>query len=646
MDLGGFNPGQQEAVCHYLGPCEVIAGAGSGKTRVLTYRIAHLIEEYGVEPSRILACTFTKKAAGEMAERLEQLIGAAEEDVNVSTIHSLCFRILREEWRLQGKHFDVLADYDQKRLMKEVLAPPGPRNPDGLNLDYDLAAALRAVGLYKNDLHTVDDAYRMAGDDPGARLKARIYQIYEKKKRDVFAVDFDDMLLLAHRMLAENPAILAKWQSRFEHILVDEFQDTNRAQWEIIRMLAEPENNLFVVGDDWQSIYAFRGARPEYMIRFQDWYPDARRIFLDVNYRCPGKVIDLSNRLIKRNSNQVDKTLSAHNAPGVTPALAAADDEDHEAEQVWAEIQALMQEHGYGYGDFAILYRTNAQSRAFEDVFIRENVPHIVVGSAGFYARREIKDLVAYLDVIMDPDEATESVKRVINVPSRYLGKQFIRQVEEHAAREGTSFYAALTSCPGLKPFQRRGVTDFTDVIEYLRRQEDLEPADVILRVREYTGYDTWLMKDEGVTDGDEADNQRIDNLDELVAAARKFRSLPEFVRFAQEAAESKPPDEGAGDRIQLMSLHRSKGLEFPVVVMAGVNQGLLPHKNATQYVDGEIVPESVEEERRLCYVGMTRAKQRLLLSYMGSYRGKDAEPSMFLTEIFGQPEQPAVSLG
>lgn len=631
MNFDGMNDGQKAAVLHMYGPCVVIAGAGSGKTRVLTHRIAHLIEE-GIPARNILACTFTKKAANEMAERLGSLVGPAVEDLNVSTIHSMCYRILREEWRNQGRYYDVLADHEQKRILKQLLAPPGPKNSDGMNWDLDIGQALRSIGNFKNDLIAVDQAYQMSGDDGFKRRLARLYQLYEQKKRVIAKVDFDDMLILCYQMLSENPAILSKWQSRFTFILVDEFQDTNHAQWEIIRMLAEPERNLFVVGDDWQSIYAFRGAKPEYIINFESYYSGAQVIFLDVNYRCTENIIRLSNAVIGNNRNQVKKTLRAHNPPGQEPATMEAVDQDHEASLVLGEIEALRKEHGYNWSDFAILFRTNAQSRAFEDLFIRQNIPHIILGSQGFYARREIRDIVAYLEVALDP-HSDDAVKRVINVPSRYLGKVFVQTVEQWAARHGISFFDALTSCPDILNYQARNVVQFLDAIHQIARVQD--PAEAVMAVRDIAGYDDYLRKEEG--GADDADNFRLENLNELVSAALKFRTVGEFVRFAKEAGEAKPSDEGVGDRIQLMSFHRSKGLEFPVVFMVGVNQGLLPHKNACVFVNGELVPESVEEERRLCYVGMTRSKKRLYMSHVQAYQGKDMVPSMFLGELHGR---------
>jgi len=628
MDLSGLNENQHQAVLHREGPCCVIAGAGSGKTRVLTYRIAHLVNT-GVRARDILACTFTRKAAGEMGERLQALIGAAVEDLNLGTIHSICLRILREEWRDQGIHYDVLSEWEQKKIVKDILAPRSSKNPDGMNWDLDVAAALRRIGSFKNELLTVNEVWRRAEADLNLHRYAQLYELYERKKAEIGRIDFDDMLLLCHTLIADNPAILGKWQQRFKWVLVDEVQDTNRAQWEILRMLARPEDNIFVVGDDYQSIYGFRGAHPEYIVRFKDWYQEARVIVLDTNYRSTENIITASNAVIANNRNQVKKTLKAFNGRGDDPTILQADDEDHEAEIIADEIEALAA-RGVGYGDVAVLYRTNAQSRPFEDAFIARAIPHYVVGACGFYGRKEVKDIIAYLEAVVDPS-ADDAVTRVINVPSRYLGKAFVTQVQRWASMKGVSLLEALVSCPGLKPYQQRGVLDFLDIIETIRHRGP-SPAEAVMLARRLARYDEHLRRDEGADD--DADNSRIDNLNELVSAATRFGTLPEFVRFAKSAAQDKADDDQAPDKVQLMTLHKAKGLEFDHVVVAGACQGLLPHRNSVEYIDGEIVPESVEEERRLCYVGMTRARKTLYLSHFQSYRGKPMEASMFLAEF------------
>src|SRR5690606_25544532 len=377
----------------------------------------------------------------------------------------------------------------------------------------------------KNDLVTPDlYAERAEHGDP----LVDVYWAYERRKERDRLVDFDDMLVRCYELLRDNPAILGKWQRRWRWVLVDEFQDTNRAQWEIIRMLAAPEDNLFVVGDDWQAIYGFRGARPDLIVQFRDYYPDAAVVVLDTNYRSVESVVRAGNRLIGNNPDQYPKTLVSHRGAGRDIALLLATDEEDEASQVAAEVEALRRE-GLAWRDFAVLVRTNRQTRSFEDAFVRASIPYTVVGSAGFYNRREVKDLLAYLRLIADPSD-DEACRRVINVPSRFLGAAFVRDVEAYAARSGLSFYEAMRTAPGLRPFQQRSVGDFTWTIDALRRDyAQARPADALQAIRDATGYDEWLRREQA----DEADNPRLENVQELVAAAARFATIQDFLAYA-----------------------------------------------------------------------------------------------------------------
>ncbi|MEB9892992.1 UvrD-helicase domain-containing protein [Bacillus cereus] len=629
MNLEGMNPAQIEATTHVDGPCCVIAGAGSGKTRVLTHRIGYLIE-HGIPSESILACTFTKKAAGEMAERLEPLVGPEADLLNLGTIHSMCYRILREEWRHTGESYELLNDYWQKRFIKDILAPAGPKNPDGMNWGYDVSAALSFIGGRKNELVT-PEMFRKSINyevEDAARL-ARLYELYEARKEREGRIDFDDMLTRCYYLLAENPAILTKYQQRYKYILVDEFQDTNRAQWEIIRMLAAPENNLFVVGDDWQSIYGFRGARPEYIVHFEKWYPDAKIVVLDTNYRCNEQIISISNAVIQHNTDQYPKTVLAHRGAGQLPTMFNASDEEHEADLVIREMQALMAA-GKKPGEIAVLYRTNAQSRAYEDKLVRANIPYTIIGSAGFYSRKEVRDMISYLQVINNPAASDEAIKRVLNVPSRFLGRALINDVETYSIQHGLSFWEALQTAPGLRPYQRKGISEFVDVIQYAGRYGS-SPAELIQLIREATEYDDWIRREDGDDDGESA---RIENLNELQSAASRYRELDEFLNFVEMMCSRSATTDDDPDRVQLMTIHRSKGLEFPADFLVGLNNGLLPHKKSIEYADGLVIPSSCAEERRLCYVGMTRAKDLLYLSHMESYQGRSMDPSIFLEEM------------
>ncbi|WP_213431358.1 ATP-dependent helicase, partial [Paenibacillus dendritiformis] len=486
------------------------------------------------------------------------------------------------------------------------------------------------IGGRKNELVT-PEMFRKSINyevEDAARL-ARLYELYEARKEREGRIDFDDMLTRCYYLLAENPAILTKYQQRYKYILVDEFQDTNRAQWEIIRMLAAPENNLFVVGDDWQSIYGFRGARPEYIVHFEKWYPDAKIVVLDTNYRCNEQIISISNAVIQHNTDQYPKTVLAHRGAGQLPTMFNASDEEHEADLVIREMQALMAA-GKKPGEIAVLYRTNAQSRAYEDKLVRANIPYTIIGSAGFYSRKEVRDMISYLQVINNPAASDEAIKRVLNVPSRFLGRALINDVETYSIQHGLSFWEALQTAPGLRPYQRKGISEFVDVIQYAGRYGS-SPAELIQLIREATEYDDWIRREDGDDDGESA---RIENLNELQSAASRYRELDEFLNFVEMMCSRSATTDDDPDRVQLMTIHRSKGLEFPAVFLVGLNNGLLPHKKSIEYADGLVIPSSCAEERRLCYVGMTRAKDLLYLSHMESYQGRSMDPSIFLEEM------------
>ncbi|MFS8641269.1 MAG: UvrD-helicase domain-containing protein, partial [Symbiobacteriaceae bacterium] len=547
-------------------------------------------------------------------------VAAAAEDVNVGTIHSFCFRILREEWRAQGIEYDVLDDRRQKRIMQEILGPRGPKNPWGLNLDETVMTApeaLAMIGRLKNDLITPD---RYAEQAESGDPLVDVYWTYERRKEQERLVDFDDMLLLCYRLLNENPAILRSWQRRWTWVLVDEFQDTNRAQWEILRLLAAPENNLFVVGDDWQAIYGWRGARPELIVRFRDHYPDARVIVLDTNYRSVPSVVEAGNRLIRFNPDQYPKVVRASRAGHTEPQLIIAADEDDEAALVATEIEALVAE-GLAYRDIAVLVRTNRQTRAFEDAFVARNIPYVVAGAVGFYRRREVQDLLAYLRLLVDPHD-DEACKRVFNVPSRFLGAAYQREVEAYAISQGLSFFEAMDTAPGLKDWQRRRAAEFVRLILELReRYGSARPSDALVAIRQAVGYDDWLRREEQ----DEADNRRLENVQELTAAAGRFSTIPDFLAYADMmASRTRDADDESGDKVHVLTIHRSKGLEWTAVFLAGVADGLLPHARA----------ESLAEERRLCYVGITRARDRLYVLYPATYNGRYRDPSRFLAEM------------
>lgn len=636
MDLSTLNAEQRQAVEHIDGPLCVVAGAGSGKTRVLTHRIAYLIEQ-GVPPRNILAVTFTKKAAGEMQERLAALVGhAALEDLTVGTFHSVCYRILREEWRASGhgqRFLEPVQDAWAKRTVKSILAPPGKANPYGMNWDLDVSQALSFIGWQKNNLITPDSPHL---DNVPAALEERyrqLYRLYEQIKDREGKLDFDDMLLMTHQLLRDNESARRRYQNLFRYILVDEFQDTNLAQYEILKLLAPPENNIFVVGDARQAIYGWRAARVEFILKFERTWPGAKVVVLRTNYRSTENIVEMSNKLIRGGAVDYPGECKAARGARVEPFVLHFDDEDAEAQAIAEEIKTLVAGGDYRYGDLAALYRVNAQSRALEDALIKAQIPYVIHGAIGFYGRKEVKDVLAYLRILEDPNDV-DAIKRVINVPTRYLGKAFVQAAEEYSRRQGIPLLEAVRSCPEAGQWRYRQAREFLWCIDQLRRLvgQGIGLYELVMQARKLTGYDAWLAEEDGADEG--ADNPRHENLDALAAAAAKFGRLQDFLFYADQAA-SKPVDPEAGaDKVQLMTLHRSKGLEFPVVFLAGLSQGLLPHRRSCVYVDGELVPESVEEERRLCYVGMTRARERLYLSSISEYMAKPTEPSMFLREV------------
>jgi len=631
MDFSSLNPAQREAVKHIDGPCCVLAGAGSGKTRVLTQRIGYLVADCGIAPQNILAVTFTKKAANEMSDRLELIVGAAAlEALNVGTFHSICYRILRGEWRRQDMQFyEPFREWEQKKLIRNILAVPGKENPYGMNWEMDICSAMSFISWQKNNLLGWRDSLQKVPEGMEGEYRD-LYHIYEQEKEKMGKLDFDDMLLWTYQLLKQNPAICAKYVNQFRYILVDEYQDTNQAQHEILKLWALPTSNVFVVGDDYQGIYGWRAARLEFILRFQEIWPGAKIIKLETNYRSSSNIVDFSNSLILHNTNQVHKNMKAHQGRHLDPIMLEHEDEDVEGKEVVAEIQNHI-DNGRGYRECAVLYRVNAQSGAMEDALIRAQIPYTIIGAAGFYARKEVKDILAYLRIVQDPNDA-EAIERVINTPTRYIGKVFIQRAKDFARINSLNLLQAISSCLEAQQRKYRGAREFVSCIKRLQfAAQSLANQALVEEVRRVTGYDDWLQENEGA---DEADNPRLDNLDRLAKAAANFSNLKDFLFYAEQAG-SKPSSDEKGDKVQLMTYHRAKGLEFLVVFMVGVNQGLLPHNRSIEYRDNKILPESVAEERRLCYVGMTRAERILYLSSTEMYNNKDMEPSMFLDEIF-----------
>ncbi len=607
--LDGLNSAQRKAVEAIDGPVLVLAGPGSGKTRVLTRRVAYLVE-CGVEPWRIMAVTFTNKAAGEMRARLSRLIGARLDGLTIGTFHAICVRILRREHQVAGiaRDFVIFDDSDQLAVARQALKE--------LNLDdkqYRPRSMLNAISKAKNELVRPDDYQPKTYTQ---EVAGRVYVQYQAILQENNGLDFDDLLMRTVFLLRENGEVSHKYQRRYWHILVDEWQDTNMAQYELVRLLSAARRNIFVVGDEDQSIYRFRGADYRNVARFRHDFPDARVILLEQNYRSTQTILDTANAVIAGNVHRTPKRLQTQKGAGPRVLIYEAYDEADEARYVVDTIAHLARDGLARPGDCAAMYRTNAQSRAVEDAFIRAGMPYKLVGATRFYARREIKDVLAYLRMVHNPNDGI-SLARVLNVPPRGIGAKTAASLARWADELGTSIYGALQvlnseSDPRTTiPFAtraRRALRDFAalwdDLIAARNRLGVLELLDLTL---ERTGYARWIQ--DGTTEGEE----RWHNILELRTVAQEYGALPVqegLTTFLEEVALVSDTDdlEEATDAPTLLTLHSAKGLEFPVVFIVGLEEGILPHSRS--FDD----PEEMEEERRLCYVGITRAKERLYL--------------------------------
>ena len=608
-----LNEPQREAVYHTDGPLLILAGAGSGKTRVLTHRIAYLIEERNVNPWNILAITFTNKAAGEMRERVDSLVGFGSESIWVSTFHSMCVRILRRFIDRLGydNRFTIYDTDDQKTLMKEVCKK--------VAIDtkvFKERSLMSAISSAKNELILPDEFELNAGGD-FAKLKiAKVYREYEAQLKANNALDFDDLLVKTVQLLQTQPDVLENYQERFRYIMVDEYQDTNTVQFQLVRLLAGKYRNLCVVGDDDQSIYKFRGANIRNILDFEHEFSDACVIKLEQNYRSTGNILNAANRLIANNKGRKEKTLWTANGEGELVHLrqfdTGYDEADFIAEDIKKEVRA-----GASYNDHAVLYRTNAQSRLLEEKFVAMNVPYKIVGGVNFYARREIKDLLAYLKTI-DNGMDDIAVRRIINVPKRGIGLTTINRIQESAAERGIGFYETLMA-PELIPGIGRSAAkldSFAALIEYFKGLTgQMSITDLLCEVIEKTGYM------ESLDSEDKEDAQaRKENIDELINKAAAYEEAAEdrdepatLSAFLEEVALVADIDslDEEQDYVVLMTLHSAKGLEFPHVYLAGMEDGLFPSYMTITSDDRD----DLEEERRLCYVGITRAEQELTLT-------------------------------
>lgn len=609
-----LNGPQREAVYHTEGPLLILAGAGSGKTRVLTHRIAYLIEEKGINPWNILAITFTNKAAGEMRERVDQIVGFGAESIWVSTFHSTCVRILRRHIDRLGydTNFTIYDTDDQKTLMKDVCKR--------LQIDtkvYRERNLLAAISAAKNELITPEEYRLQAEGDFGRQKIASVYEEYEKQMRANNALDFDDLLLKAVQLFQTQPEVLDYYQERFRYIMIDEYQDTNTVQFQLVSLLAAKYRNLCVVGDDDQSIYKFRGANIRNILNFEQVFEDARVIKLEQNYRSTSTILDAANAVIRNNRGRKEKTLWTDNGQGEKITFRQFDTAYDEAEYIVGDIKENIENGRCNYNDNAVLYRTNAQSRLLEEKLVAANIPYKIVGGINFYARREIKDLLAYLKTI---DNARDdlAVRRIINVPKRGIGLTSVNRLQEYALARDISFYEALLGAD-LIPGIGRGLArleSFAALMEHFRtRADEISISQLLDEILETTGYIEELK-----TEGEIEAEARIENIDELKnkiaayeEACQEQGERPTLSGFLEEVALVADVDslDENSDYVVLMTLHSAKGLEFPQVYLAGMEDGLFPSYMTITADD----PEEIEEERRLCYVGITRAKEHLTLT-------------------------------
>ena len=628
-----LNDKHKEAVFPTEGPLLVLAGAGSGKTRVLTHRIAYLMEEKKVKPWNILAITFTNKAAGAMREGVEKLVGEAAGKVWFSTFHSACVRILRRDigWIGFDTNFAIYDAEDQKSLMKSVCKQ--------LQVDtklYKERALMSAISAAKDELVSPQEFALRAQGNFRQETVARVYAEYQRQLKSSNALDFDDLIMKTVELFQANSDILNEYQERFRYIMVDEYQDTNTAQFKLVSLLAAKYRNLCVVGDDDQSIYKFRGANIQNILGFEKTFPDATVIKLEQNYRSTQNILNAANTVIAHNKGRKEKKLWTANGEGDKVRVRSFMSAYDEAEIIVGEIAAKVRNQDAQYGDFAVLYRTNAQSRIFEEKFLMANIPYKIIGGVNFYARKEIKDLLAYLKTI---DNARDdiAVRRILNVPKRGIGATTINRVQEYATEQNVSFYEALSEISKIPGGGRAAakIESFVTLIRTLRTQEDYFSVQELLQeVIDRTGYVKELE-----AEGTEEARARIENIDELINKAASYEedaqepSLEGFLSEVALVADIDSMDDDAG-RVILMTLHSAKGLEFPQVYLTGMEDGLFP---SYMSVDSED-PDALEEERRLCYVGITRAMQDLTLTHakkrMTHGETHYNRPSRFLNEL------------
>lgn len=643
--LNSLNPEQQKAVKKVDGPLLLMAGAGSGKTRVLTHRIAYLMVEKGVNPYNILAITFTNKAAREMRDRIQKMMGGAADQIWISTFHSMCVRILRRDIDRLGynRNFTILDSTDQQSVIKSILKD---KNMDPKK--FDPRAILGTISSAKNELITPEEYAKTAADYFSQKV-SDVYEEYQRRLRKNNALDFDDLIMTTITLFIRIPEVLEYYQRKFQYIHVDEYQDTNKAQYMLVKLLAQRFQNLCVVGDSDQSIYRWRGADITNILSFEKDYPRASVILLEQNYRSTKKILLAANMVIQNNMNRKPKNLWTENAEGNKIMYYRADSEHGEAQFVIGKIQELLRQ-GHKLSDIAILYRTNAQSRVIEESFLKSNIDYLIVGGTKFYDRKEIKDILAYLRLISNPDDDI-SLQRIINVPKRAIGTTSIEKIVNFATMHDLSMFQALETIEmiGLSPKAEKAAAEFRTLIShYTQQQEYLSVTELVEEILDKTGYRDMLKAEKSLES-----ESRLENIEEFLSVTKSFEASSEdksLVAFLTDLALvadiDRLDDDGKQktDVVTLMTLHSAKGLEFPVVFLIGMEEGVFPHSRSL------MEENEMEEERRLAYVGITRAEEELFITnaQMRTLFGRTNmnQESRFIKEIPDELIEDAVPRG
>jgi len=614
MTFEKLNKEQQLAANFGDGICAVIAVPGSGKTKTMMERIGLLVNKHGISPENILGLTFTRNAAEEMRSRLIPVLGDMASRVHLATIHSFCNYLLREE----GQSFDILYGKEQIIFIKEILKK--------LKInDVSVGSAIREISLAKNNLITAHEFFELYGNDKAMKRIGKVYDDYEHRKKAGMLKDFDDLLYDAFRTLRDLKHVRKKYQDTFLHLLVDEFQDTNPLQIEIFKLLISEDNedyssSFWVAGDDAQSIYSFTGASVGNILNFKNTFPEAEQIIMAINYRSSGKILKACQNLIKNNLRQIHKELITQNPDGDDVIVLESSNEETEAMQVIMEIQDLVERQSYKYADIVVLYRANFQSRVLEEACLKHKMPYHITNGMNFYDRFEIKILLDYLRFITDPDSEAGNIAlaSIINIPNRYIGRKFVNDLEKKAVENNRHLYEQLKSMRIKIPYIRRSVKEFTEFIEHIIScSDDMTPAEMIDLIRVSLDYDRKITD----TDIPQPDDSRIQNIDQLQMAAGRFKEVKAFLSYTETFEDARMVNNDEG--VNLMTIHKAKGLEFGVVFVVGLVEGILPNKNC----------ENLEEERRVAFVGMSRAMHLLYLSHSQTYLGQAATKSIFIDE-------------